>query len=104
MASRSIRLLCSAGLLVLSATALNAGGWVVITVKDLPDYVVVGKPVTVTYAVRQHGKHLLNGLDGRLEMRSGAHAISAAATATRNPANTERRSRCPTRVTGRWIS
>ena len=32
----------------LAAVALEAGGWVVITVTDLPDHVVVGKPVTLT--------------------------------------------------------
>ena len=82
MTPRSIRLLCSSVLVVLAAIALEAGGWAVITVKDLPDYVVVGKPVTLTYAVRQHGQQLLGGLDGRLEMRSDARLVRTAATAT----------------------
>jgi hypothetical protein len=84
MASRSIRFLC-AGILLICAAALDAGGWVVITVTELPDYIVVGKPVTLTYAVRQHGKNLLSGLDGRLEMRSGVHAVWAAAAETSEP-------------------
>lgn len=73
---------CSGVLVVLAAVGLEAGGWAVITVKDLPDFVVVGRPVTLTYAVRQHGRTLLAGLDGRLEMRLGAHAVHAAALAT----------------------
>ena len=83
MTPRSIRLLCSGVLVVLAAIGVDAGGWAVITVKDLPDYVVVGRPITLTYAVRQHGRNLLGGLDGRLEMRSGARLVRAAATAAR---------------------
>ena len=82
MTPRSIRLQCSGVLVVLAAVGLDAGGWAVITVKDLPDFVVVGRPVTLAYAVRQHGRNLLTGLDGRLEMRLGAHAAYAAAVAT----------------------
>jgi hypothetical protein len=86
MASRSIPFLsCSSLLLVLASAALDAGGWAVITVKDLPDYVVVGRPVTLTYAVRQHGRELLNGLNGRLEMRRGAYFVPTAATAASEP-------------------
>ncbi len=85
MTPRSIRLLCSGVLVVLSAVALGAGGWAVITVKDLPDFVVVGRPVTLVYAVRQHGRQLLSGLDGRLEIRSGPHRVLSAATATSEP-------------------
>ena len=45
MALRSIPFLgCWGVLLVLASAALDAGGWAVITVKDLPDHVVVGKP------------------------------------------------------------
>ena len=40
-----------------------------ITVERTPDTVVVGEPVTVTYAVRQHGQRLLSGLQGRIEAR-----------------------------------
>ncbi len=82
MALRSIPFLgCWGVLLVLASAALDAGGWAVITVKDLPDHVVVGRPVTLTYAVRQHGRELLGGLDGRLEIRAGAHLVRTAATA-----------------------
>ena len=84
MTPRSIRLLCSSVLVVLAEVALDAGGWAVITLKDLPDYVVVGKPVTLTYAVRQHGRELRGGLNGRLEMRNGAHFVRAAATAAKD--------------------
>ena len=46
-----------------------------------PDTVVMGAPVTVTYAVRQHGQTLLNGLRGQIEARFGETVIHATATA-----------------------
>lgn len=78
-------LTCSGVLVVLLSAALDAGGWAVITVKDLPDYVIAGRPFTLTYAVRQHGRDLLNGLNGRLEIRNGRHLVRAAAAATSEP-------------------
>src|SRR6266403_4971298 len=44
------------------ANQLFAGGWAIITLKDFPDYAVAGKPMTLTFAVRQHGRTLLGGL------------------------------------------
>ena len=66
---------------LLAAAVLGAGGWAVITVVRTPDTVAVGEPVTVTYAVRQHGQQLLNGLNGRIEARFGGTVFPAAATA-----------------------
>ena len=65
----------------LATAALNAGGWAVITVVRTPDTVVAGEPVTVTYAARQHGQALLNGLQGRIEARLDETVIRATATA-----------------------
>lgn len=79
---RPISWLFCIGALVLAGVAVDAGGWAVITVKDLPDYVFAGKPATLTYSVRQHGKLLLGGLDGRVEGRDGAHTVYSAATET----------------------
>jgi hypothetical protein len=70
--------MCCGILLTLAAGVLQAGGWVVITVTDIPDAVPVGQPVTLTYAVRQHGSHLLGGLTGRVEARSGPRVIRLA--------------------------
>jgi len=55
--------------LTLAVVRLEAGGWAVVTLKDVPDYVVAGKPVSLTYAVRQHGVHLTPGLSGWIEAR-----------------------------------
>jgi hypothetical protein len=58
-------------LVLLGSAALDAGGWAVITVIRPPDTLVSGEPVTLTYAVRQHGQKLLNGLQGRIVARLG---------------------------------
>lgn len=58
----SLRLLVVGFLLFAIATVAYAGGWAVITVEDLPDYAVTGKPISLTFAVRQHGHTLLDGL------------------------------------------
>ncbi|HXJ30873.1 MAG TPA: cytochrome c [Gemmatimonadales bacterium] len=63
-----------ARVLPLSATLLVAaswGGWAVITVDDLPDAVVAGKPVTLTFTVRQHGHTLLENLRPSIDARAG---------------------------------
>ena len=62
----------------LTTAALDAGGWAVITVVRTPDTVVAGEPITVTYAARQHGQTLLNGLRGQIEARSGDMADALA--------------------------
>ena len=66
-------------LLLLPALAL--GGWAVITVEDLPDYVVVDKPLTLTFTVRQHGRTPLSGLSPRVEATSARLEAKAAAVA-----------------------
>jgi hypothetical protein len=66
---------------LLLGAALDAGGWAVITVIRTPDTVVVGEPVTLTYAARQHGQRLLNGLHGRIVARLGDAVVDAATTA-----------------------
>lgn len=79
MTRRSFHLMWP-GLLLLPAIAGYAGGWAVTTVEDLPDYVVAGKPTTLTFRVRQHGKELLSGLSGRVEARAGRLETQVEAT------------------------
>jgi len=66
-------------LLLLPALAL--GGWAVVTVEDLPDYVVAGKPLTLTFTVRQHGRTPLSGLSPRVEATSAGLEAKAEAVA-----------------------
>ena len=72
---------------ILSGLMTHAGGWAVITVDDLPDYAVVGKPLALTYSVRQHGHTLLDDLGSRgtIEARSGRTTINAQADRIRRP-------------------
>ena len=53
------------------------GGWAVVTVENPPERLTVGVPYTLEYSVRQHGRDLLPGLEGKLEARAGAQVIRA---------------------------
>ena len=68
------------GLVLLPVIVAYAGGWAVITVEALPDYVVAGKPVVLGFSVRQHGKTLLSGLKAKVEATAGRLEASAAVT------------------------
>ena len=68
----------------LSAVALSAftfgrGGWAVITVEDLPEHLVAGKPVELSFLVRQHGVTLLSGLRPMVVAKSGKAEVQASA-------------------------
>lgn len=69
-------------LLIVTAIAASYGGWAVITVETLPEYVVAGKTTNLTFAVRSHGNHLLSDLKPRLEMRSGSSSKQVLAVRT----------------------
>lgn len=90
--------------LPLSATLLVAaswGGWAVITLDDLPDAVIRGKPVTLTFTVRQHGHTLLDNLRPSIEAsRAGGEHIRADAA----PAGEKGRYRSTVTLpdTGQW--
>src|SRR5262245_15242900 len=44
------------------AVTAYAGGWATVTVKQMPEYLVVGKPAEFRLLVRQHGVSPLDGL------------------------------------------
>lgn len=48
------------------------GGWAVVTVQDLPEHFVAGRPYTIEFKVRQHGRHLLNDLEPELIVSTSA--------------------------------
>lgn len=52
--------------LVIGATSVHAGGWSVLTLDELPSQVIVNRPLTIGFVVRQHGQHPLGGLDGKV--------------------------------------
>jgi hypothetical protein len=78
MTPRTFRWSCAVIWPLAVATAW-AGGWAVVTVKDLPAYVIAGKPVQLTFAVRSHGQRLSHGLTGFVEARSGSRLVRAKA-------------------------
>lgn len=59
------------------ATSAVFGGWAVVTVENPPERLTVGVPYTLEYSVRQHGKELLAGLDGRIEARAAGKVVTA---------------------------
>jgi cytochrome c553 len=68
------------------AVTAYAGGWATITVKHMPEYLVVGKPAELRLLVRQHGVSPLDGLTvavratapGGIEARSVAKSVAGA--------------------------
>jgi mono/diheme cytochrome c family protein len=64
------------GALLLPLAAFTFGGWAVITVDDLPEYVVAGRPLNLSFAVRQHGVELLHGLSPHVTLKSGGTETS----------------------------
>jgi len=60
-------------------TSRHFGGWAVVTVDDLPDYAVVGRPVRLSFVVRQHGMTPLAGLQPVVEAKSGTANVSVTA-------------------------
>ena len=54
----------------------SMGGWAVVTVSKIPDAWIAGKPLQLTWQVRQHGMTPLSGLSPTLEARSGSRVIT----------------------------
>lgn len=69
MTGRALRVLVPG--LLLPAFMTHAGGWAVITVDDLPDYAVAGRPLQLTFTVRQHGVTPLEKLRASVSAASG---------------------------------
>lgn len=63
------------GFLVTPLIPSPRGGWAVVTVEDLPDYAVAGRALSLTFAVRQHGKTPLAGLKPTVEIKADGPAI-----------------------------
>ena len=62
-----------------SAFTFGRGGWAVITVEDLPEHLVAGKPVELSFLVRQHGMELMSGLRPTVFAKSGKAEVQASA-------------------------
>jgi len=55
--------------IVLVAAAPAAGGWAVISVKDVPDQLVVGQATTLAFTVLQHGQTPMAGLEPTVTLK-----------------------------------
>jgi cytochrome c553 len=63
--------------LIASTVALKSmGGWAVVSVSKIPDAWIAGKPLQLTWQVRQHAVAPLYGLRPTLEARSGSRRIT----------------------------
>src|SRR6266545_5428191 len=56
----------------LIAGLVAMGGWAVVTVKDLPECLVAGRPYTLEFQVRQHGHNFLSNLEPELILSTSA--------------------------------
>jgi hypothetical protein len=65
--SNWIQIGLATGLLLLLSGVALAGGWAIITLNEFPDYAVAGKPLNLTFWVRQHGVTLLPGLQPKVQ-------------------------------------
>lgn len=69
------------GLLLIPATPAAFGGWTVITVQDLPEYLQVGRPTNLAFTIRQHGRTLMNDRSPTVTLkRAGAGWLSRGQT------------------------
>ena len=56
----------SLSVLTVPMLAFYRGGWAVVSIEELPSHAVVGVPVQLNYAVRQHGVTLIDELNGEI--------------------------------------
>src|SRR5262249_25794057 len=77
-ASRALRVVIRG--ILLPTLMGHAGGWAVITVDDLPESAEVGKPLTLSFVVRQHGVTLLDDLRPSVEAKSGETPVTTPVT------------------------
>jgi hypothetical protein len=80
------KLALGAGMLLLATTAAYSasGGWAVVKVSKIPDAWVAGKPLQLSWQVRQHGIHSMGPeakLSPTLEARSGSRVVRGTAAA-----------------------
>jgi mono/diheme cytochrome c family protein len=57
------------GALMIAATPTAFGGWAVVTIQDLPEYLEAGEPTTLSFEIRQHGRRLLDDRSPTVTLR-----------------------------------
>ena len=79
---KNVLVLSLIGMAGLGAASWHVGGWAVVTVDELPDYVVAGQPIRLSFVVRQHGMRPVPGLKPVVGARLGTADISLRAKQT----------------------
>src|SRR5688572_10040103 len=75
-------LIASVALVVLGAT-VHAGGWSILTLRDVPDYAVADTPLRLTFMLRAHGMTPLENVGPILTARFGNSTVKATAVPTK---------------------
>jgi hypothetical protein len=92
-------------LLVAIVAWTSYGGWAVVKVAKIPDAWIVGKPLQLSWQVRQHGVHPLGAeanLQPILEARSGARVVRGTTSAFAEDGERGFRGRIVFPGTGDW--
>jgi cytochrome c551/c552 len=84
---------------IATIAAVRFGGWAVVTVESVPDYLVVGKATTLTFAIRQHAVTPMTDLTPEVVATSGRREITAKA---RNVGSGRYRADVSVPETGDW--
>lgn len=67
---------------LLTTGAATFGGWAILTVDELPEYVTAGRPFDLAFTARQHAVSPLNGIKPRVILTSGSTEVSFEAKAS----------------------
>ena len=94
--------LTAALLLVSTAAYASMGGWAVVSVSKIPDAWIAGKPLQLSWQVRQHGLARLAGLEPTLEARSGSRRVKGTTWAFREEGETGYRGTIAFPEPGEW--
>ncbi len=70
---------------LLSATAFTFGGWAIVSVDDMPEHFVVGKPTELSFVVRRHGTHPMIDTRPTVTLNSGSSTANAAVRLSTQP-------------------
>lgn len=73
---RASIVLLAAVLMGTTAAFAFSGGWAVVSVSKIPDAWIAGKPLQLSWQVRQHGVSQLAGLEPTLVARSGSRRVT----------------------------
>ena len=65
-----LAVLASAFVLTAAASPVNMGGWATVTVDKAPDSLIVGKPTSFVFTVKQHGVTPLAGLKPKVHAKT----------------------------------